>query len=75
MRKYSLTRFVHRVDLVVQTFDTFGKQTRFKFQQNPMESSTTAAPAISHEELLPQLLQDCLSERMTQMLQREPDFD
>jgi hypothetical protein len=40
-----------------------------------MESSTPAAPAIPHEELLPQLLQYCSSERMTRMLQREPGFD
>jgi hypothetical protein len=40
-----------------------------------MESSTPAAPAIPHEELLPQLLQYCLNERMTGMLHREPGFD
>jgi hypothetical protein len=40
-----------------------------------MESSTPAVPAIPHEKLLPRLLQYCLSERMTRMLQREPDFD
>jgi hypothetical protein len=40
-----------------------------------MELSMPAAPAIPYEELLSQLLQYCLSERMTQILQREPDFD
>jgi hypothetical protein len=75
MCKYFLTPFVHREDLVVQTFGTLGKRTGPKFQQGPMESSTPAAPAIPHEELLPQLLQYCLSERMARMLQREPDFD
>jgi hypothetical protein len=40
-----------------------------------MESSTPAAPAIPHKELLPQPLQYCLSERMTRILQREPSFD
>jgi hypothetical protein len=40
-----------------------------------MDSSTPAAPAIPHEELLPKLLQYCLSERMTRVLQCEPGFD
>jgi hypothetical protein len=75
MRKYLLTRFLHREDLVVQTFGTFRKLTGINFQKSPMESSTPAAPAIPHEELLPLLLRYCLSELMTRKLQRESGFD
>jgi hypothetical protein len=39
-----------------------------------MASSTPAAPAIPHEELLPQLQKYCFSERMVRLLQREPVF-
>jgi hypothetical protein len=39
-----------------------------------MESSTPAALAIPHEELLPRLQKYCLDERMVQAFQREPCF-
>jgi hypothetical protein len=39
-----------------------------------MESSTAAAPAIPHEEFLPNLEQFCFNERAVRILQREPAF-
>jgi hypothetical protein len=46
-----------------------------KIPQGRMVSSTPAALAIPHEELLPQLQQYCFNNRMVRMLQREPIFD
>jgi formamidopyrimidine-DNA glycosylase len=40
-----------------------------------MASSTPAAPAIPHEELLPSLQQHCFSQRVARALQREPGFE
>jgi hypothetical protein len=40
-----------------------------------MSSSTPAAPAIPHEELLPAIQQHCFSERVARALQREPGFE
>jgi hypothetical protein len=40
-----------------------------------MVSSTQAAPAIPHEELLPTIQRYCFSEQVAHALQREPGFD